>query len=209
MIQIEILRKNRFTYLHHLYKKSSGSTFPDMNMWEIGRELGFGKEKTENITDYLENEGLLKYTALGGTIAITHPGIVEVEEALSHPEEPTQYFPPVNVINIHHMESSQIQQGASYSTQSQFIDTLSKNDILAFIESLKGNLYELELEDNEQSEISADISTIEAQLSSSRPKRNILKECLTSIQRILEGAAGSIVAQQLFPLIPPLLRSMQ
>lgn len=208
MVSIEELKKHRFQFLHFLYEKTEGDEHSHVNMWELGEELGFEKEKTNKITQYLVGESLMEYAAMGGIISITHQGVIEVENALTHPEEPTEYFPPVNIININHMENSQIQQSSSYSTQTQSIETNNINDLLGFIEILKTKLPELELRAEDKSEIEADIATLHAQLDSARPKENILKESLSSIQRILEGATGAVVAHQLIPLIPPLLSAI-
>ncbi|MCK4348668.1 MAG: hypothetical protein KAW47_08635 [Thermoplasmatales archaeon] len=174
----------------------------------MGNELGFDRAETDRISQYLVGEYLMEYAAQGGIIAITHQGVIEVEDALSNPEEPTQYFPPVNIINIHHMQNSQIQQGTVESTQSQHIELKTKNDIFEFVELVKSKLPDLSLNAEDMAEIEADINTVQSQISSSRPKKSILRECLSSMQRLLEGIAGSVVAQQLIPLIPPLIASL-
>jgi len=108
MNSIEQKKKDRFKYLNLLYEKSGGDKLNDQNMFGVGTELGFSEAETMAITQYLNGENLIEHTTIGGGIAITHYGVKEVEGALSHPEESTHYFPPVNIINIHHMEGSQI-----------------------------------------------------------------------------------------------------
>lgn len=202
---IEELRKKRFQYLNLLYGKTGGDKFNLVNMWDLGNELGFSKEETKTITQYLKGEGLMEYATIGGGIGITHYGVKEVEDARSHPEQPTHYFPPVNIINIHHMEGSQIQQGTISSTQTGSFLIKNKNDIVEFVKLLKEKLPEFNLNSEDKSAIKADIATLESQVASSRPKPGILKECLTSIQRVLEGAGGTIISQQLLPYILQLL----
>ena len=208
MNSIDELRKKRFQFLHRLYEKTEGNEREMINMWDLGNELGFGRAETDKISQYLVGEYLMEYAAMGGIITITHQGIIEVENAISHPEEPTQYFPPVNIINIHHMQNSQIQQGTVEGTQSQHIESKTKSDISEFVELVKAKLPDLCLDAEDMAEIEADINTVQSQVSSSRPKKSILMECLSSMQRVLEGAAGSVVAQQLIPLIPPLIASL-
>jgi hypothetical protein len=208
MVHIDELRKKRFQFLHRLYERTEGNEREMINMWELGNELGFDRAETDRISQYLVGEYLMEYAAQGGIIAITHQGVIEVEDALSNPEEPTQYFPPVNIINIHHMQNSQIQQGTVESTQSQHIELKTKNDIFEFVELVKSKLPDLSLNAEDMAEIEADINTVQSQISSSRPKKSILRECLSSMQRLLEGIAGSVVAQQLIPLIPPLIASL-
>lgn len=88
---LEIKRK-RFQFLKSLYEITGGNLFASVNMWELGQELGFTRSDTDLIVQYLVGEGLVKYFTLGGGIVITHWGVVQVEEALTQPDKPTQYF---------------------------------------------------------------------------------------------------------------------
>lgn len=141
---IDDLKKKRFQYLNLLYEKTGGDKFNRVSMWELGNELGFERDETHSITQYLTGEGLMEYAALEGIIAITHYGVKEVEKALIHPEQPTHYFPPVNIINIEHMEGSQIQQGTISSTQTGNFQVTNGSDISQFIGILKEKLSELQ-----------------------------------------------------------------
>jgi hypothetical protein len=126
---IEDLRKKRFQYLNLLYEKSRGDKFNRVSMWELGNELDFERNETRSITQYLGSAGLMEYATMGGGIAITHYDVKEVEEALRHPEQPTHYFQPVNIINIQHMEGSQIQQGTNSSSQTGHFQLSNGADI--------------------------------------------------------------------------------
>ena len=208
MASIDELQKKRFQFLHRLYEKTEGNEREMINELELGNELGFDKAETEIISQYLVGEYLMEYAARRA-IAITHQGVIEVEGALLHPEEPTQYFPPVNIINIHHMEGSQIQQGTVSSNQTGNFRLTNTPDFNDFIRLLKEKHPELNLNEEDGSEINAEISTLESQIGSSRPKPGIIQESLLSIKRILEGAGGAIVAQQLLPFIPSLLDALK
>ena len=204
VIVIEELRKKRFQYLELAYNKSGGSSFKHLNMWELGSELGFNRDEIGTICEYLNGEGLLEHRTVGGGIAITHYGVREIEEALAHPTKPTHYFPPVNVIHIHHMEQSQIQQGTVGSTQSASF-SFNAGAITSFVSELKAALPQLGLSQDASSEVDAEIKTIEAQLGSSRPKGSIVKESLASVRRILESASGGVIAQNLLHFLAGLL----
>jgi len=208
-MEINELKAARFKFLNHLYKLTGGDEMKWYQQSEIGQDLGFDEQLTDLIGQYLKNEGLIEYHAFGPMIGITHYGVNEIEDALSNPDQSSQYFPPVvNIINISHMKGSQIQQGTTQSTQTQSTDINNNNDIHDFIEMLKTKIPELNLNEDDKLEVEADMASVQSQLMSSRPKKNILNECIRSIQRALEGAAGSVVAQQLIPLIPPLLSAM-
>jgi hypothetical protein len=59
-------------------------------MWEIGDQLGFDRDLTISIAQYLKDEGLLEFRALGGIISITHYGNKEVEENLKRCAQVTE-----------------------------------------------------------------------------------------------------------------------
>jgi hypothetical protein len=208
MNSLEEKRKARFKFLNLLYEKTGGDRHLDQNMWELGQELGFDKDLTSTVTQYLEGEMLLEHTSIGGGIGITHYGVKEVETAILHPDQPTQYFPAVNIINIHNMVGSNIQQGTTSSNITSSYKANQLDDLATFIEKLKATLPEISLSSDDKNEIETDIATIETQTSSSRPKHGIIKESLCSIQRILEGAAGSILAQQLVQSLPLLINNI-
>jgi hypothetical protein len=205
MPNIEELRKNRFQYLNCLYEESGGNEHNHLNCFDLGEELGFSRDEVITITQYLAGEGLMEHVTLGGGIAITHFGVKEVEEALSHPERESHYFPPVNIIQIQHMENSQIQQGSIDSSQKGTFNSTGGAELTDFLKLLKSKLPELKLLDSDQAELGADVDTINSQVGSSRPKTGIIKECLMSIKRILEGAGGNVVAKELLSHIPALL----
>lgn len=205
MDEITELKKKRFLFLKTIYTESKGNELTSFNMFEVGKHLGFEISETKNIAHYLNGEGLIKFFAMGGEIVITHPGIVEVEKVLSKPDESTKYFPPLNIININHMENSQIQQGNVHSSQVINLSLENKNNIKDFLEILKQRNSELNLSTNDGKELKAEISTIESQLDSSKPKKNIIKESLSTIRNILEGAVGSVLASELLLKLPALL----
>jgi hypothetical protein len=67
-------------------------------------------------------------------------------------------------------------------------------------------LTELKLTADQNKQLAADLSTIEAQLSAPRPRRGTIGECLASVRNILEGCVGSLIAsnllQQLGQILP-------
>lgn len=186
----------RFKFLKLLYEVTGGNQNCFVNMWEIGKELGFDRKDTDLICQYLEGEGLIEYKTLGGGISITHWGVMQIEEAVSEPEKKTQYFPSVvNIINVEQMNNSQIQQGNEHSVQ-----TFNQNSDMdfkkleLFLEQMKKDIEKLNLEEDTYKEAMAEINTVATQVSSPKPKNSIIQECLKTLRNILEGTAGSIVA---------------
>lgn len=203
--KIRETQQRRFQFLLKLFELSEGNELFDIDAFELGDQLGFKNDETNRIDDYLRGENLIKGIA-STRIAITHYGIVEIERALTKPDEPTTYFPPVNIIHIGQMIGSQIQQSTNKSSQ---VLNYSSNDIeviTKFIADLKGQLPALKLDAETQAEVKADVETIEIQVKSPHPKHIIIREGLLSLRRILEDAAGSVIAALLVQQIVALLK---
>jgi hypothetical protein len=122
---VERKRAKRFEFMKAAYEGIHGDRSAIFSKFELGKTLRFEDLETMQIARYQTDEGLIK--SLGGDAAhITHPGVREVEAALSAPDKPTDHFPPVNLIVIEQMTQSQIQQGTVGSSQS---GKFSLNDI--------------------------------------------------------------------------------
>jgi hypothetical protein len=202
---IQEMRKKRFVFLRKCYEVSEGSTLQIFEMWKVGEELGFDRKLTGVVTEYLDGEDLIKYTTLGGGISITHRGIVEIEQALGDPDEPTDHFPPLNVIYVGQMIDSQIQQASPAAAQVTFREGKDE-ELRALVESLSNSIEEFGLDDQEKSDLQAEILTIEAQTSKSKPNRTIIAESLRSIRTILEQAAGAALAVGFIEVIKTLVQ---
>lgn len=196
-IDLEKEKANRLRFVKLLYEKSGGDEFNWVSMWDLGKELGFDSGTTQRITQYLNGEHLLKHQALGGTIGITHWGVKEMEQALSDPNKPTTHFPAVvNVIQIAgDVVGSQIQQATEESQQIQITQD-TQRALTEFLSRLEKDLTEIKAEANTLRDLKADIQTIKAQLGAAQPKRSIVREALSSVRSILEGAGATLLAAE-------------
>jgi hypothetical protein len=109
--------------------------------------------------------------------------------------------------NIGSMQNSQLQQASTHSQQTLEF-TISNDDIALFIEVLKLSVDKLTLTKNDKAELDAEISTIDHQLGSPKPKKIILSECLKSVRNIIEGTTGSIVATGLLAQLNAIIGSV-
>jgi hypothetical protein len=97
-----------------------------------------------------------------------------------------------NTITIGSMHNSQIQQDSDNSNQ--YYGTAEfKKDLEKFVSEVKSDIDQLKGDDEAKQSLRADLDTIKAQLSSSSPKKTILRECLMSAKNILEGATGGVL----------------
>jgi hypothetical protein len=199
MTTVEDKKKQRLQFLHELYRLTNGNENASANMYEIGKIYNFDNETTQICVQYLEGEGLVKSQALGGRIggliAITHLGVKEVEQALSNPQSSTKYFPPasaVHIINVQTMTNSQIIQDSPHSKQTIDMDENKIEDIKEVIKSIRKSFDQFDLPKAQKSELQSDIQTIEAQVSSSKPKHQMINECLKSIANVLQGVGSAV-----------------
>jgi hypothetical protein len=192
----------RFRFLKYLYERTGGSETEIVPDAEAMQGSGLSKSDFDLVCDYLLKEGLIEGTL--DAVCLAHAGVVEVEAALSQPDRPTEHF-PVNIIHIEQMSHSQIQQGTADSTQSAMFGSLDLAAVTGFVRALKTQLPQLGLTGDDGAVAQSDLATIETQLSSPRPKVEIVKESLRSIRNIAEGAVGSMAASGIVAGIAKLL----
>jgi hypothetical protein len=199
-------RQNRFQLLKWLYDLAGGNSQKIVSMPEAGVYAGLSNADAAEAMTYLHNEGLAEHKAFGGRVVITHRGVKEIEDALATPQQPTTYFPPAsNVIHIHSMVGSQIQQRTVGSNQQQTVSMPDAAATKALMEEFRRALAELPLGANHAAEADAEISTIDAQLRSTKPKPAIIRESLKTLRSLLEGVASNVVAAKLIVSIGTLL----
>lgn len=203
MSEIEEIKKQRFQFLHHLWQVAGGDQSKRVLIRQISEKLGLNENEARVIVQYLHGEELLEITTHGfnvpsyldASLYIKHKGIMEVEQALSKPESPTSHFPAsvVNYINVGTMTNSNIAQASSGANQSITISQQAKQDLVDLVNTLKEFLDRQELQQDKRDELRSDISTIESQLESPKPKTGILSESLSSAKGILESASSIAV----------------
>jgi hypothetical protein len=204
MSTLEEKRANRLKFMRSLYEATGGRSLQMVNMFDLGPQVGIVGEDLEGVTEYLVGEGLMEYAALGGEISITHRGVVEVEESMANPDEPTAHFPPINLISIGVMSNSQIQQGSPAAVQAGQWQT-SGDDIRAFVSELRRTRDQLGLDEDGIHDLETQLTAIEKQAASDSPRWERIRSGLLVIQEILTTAAGTALAQVLLGQLRNLL----
>lgn len=198
MADISEVQKKRFDFLSTLYDESKANRFAYYKKREIGAETGVDADEAETIVDYLRGERLVDTTK--EDVAISHFGIKEVEAARTNPKEPTDHF-PANVIVVGQMIDSQISQASPGAVQ-YILNVDDRRVIEEIVTLLKENLDGLHLSSEQESDLLADVGTIEEQMKSSKPKWTIIKESANSLKEILlTVAAVSTVAPNIIHLL--------
>lgn len=118
---IDEKRKKRFQFLNALYEFAGGSRLINISYSDLGEKIGFSKEESDQISDFLSDEKLIEFVAFGGQMSITHKGILEIENARSKPQDETKYFPPFNIFIMGNVSNSNIQVGNNNQVQNKGI----------------------------------------------------------------------------------------
>jgi truncated hemoglobin YjbI len=105
----------------------------------------------------------------------------EKAAAASAPQNINNFYGPV--------QNPQIQQGNNSAHQTS--SSIDSEILSALMQKLSDSLRDLNLNQDDQSEIIADVETVRTQLASPRPKNAIIGSCISSIRSILEKAGGS------------------
>ena len=111
---LEEKRKNRFVLLRELYDITDGlANSHSINIRQVGKEVGMDENLALDTFEYLKDEGLAQWMALGGYGTITHWGVKEVEDALDH--KPTAHFPG-NIVLLVNSPGANVSSGEGHST---------------------------------------------------------------------------------------------
>jgi hypothetical protein len=76
------------------------------------------------------------------------------------------------------------------------------------VRSLRASIDDLGLEEADRAELEAEVQTLEAQVASPRPKKEIVQPSLQSARNILQGAASGVTAQGILEGINLLLSAL-
>ena len=86
--ELDEKRRLQFLLLSRLYEIADGGA---LDIREVGRSTGMTDDEALDAFDYLKDEGLTRWMAIGGIGTITEAGINEIEEA--YDERSTAHFP--------------------------------------------------------------------------------------------------------------------
>jgi hypothetical protein len=187
-------KRRRFQFLRHLYEATGSDEFVSVNDQELGNELGFTLDETDQVVDYLVGEYLIKRLGMGSSdISITHQGIVEVEKALSKPDQPTQYSPPVNVIFDQRGQHVTYQYNAAGDIN--FGAVQNRMDVVAELEKLKAEFERAHeagvLDEDTVLDARYQIDKAASQANKEEPDKKSVLEHLEAAKALIAGVAGA------------------
>jgi hypothetical protein len=190
MTTIEERQRQRFRFLEAVYRLTDGQRLVQVPLDVIEPAIGLSHEEADPVFDYLLQQGLVE-THLGASqVELTQQGILEYEAASTRPTQPTAHFPP-NIINVHTMIGSQIQQATVHSSQelTQTLNVEQQSAVKAWLADVRAATHGLD--PDSRGEVDAQLSTIDAQLKTRRPSLATIRAAAQAILPWLTAAADA------------------
>jgi hypothetical protein len=211
MVDLNKRKADRLRVMNEFFEAASGSEQAIIDTEAVQTKLGLSDQEMADACKYLEGEELIRLMPglWGGRpfphrVLLTHWGIREVEESREHPEAPTEHFPPQVTVTQHFhgdVIGSPIQAGSPGATQTTTVGDLNLELVREVVDQYEKDEVALGLDASKAEEARAEVKTIGAQLDSPRPKPAVIRESLTSLRALVEGAAGSMAAVGLLSLL--------
>ena len=201
----EDIGEKRLKFLYRLYQLSEGEDSQEISLNKIREEMGFSTPLTQDIVSWLEEEDLARSLSAGAAISITSNGADEIEEALIERDHATRHFPPMRNITRNDRENMYIPQANLEDLQMITVGSNRYRDLKEVIQLLGSSIDRLGLDTQQTTTLRVEVNAIEAQLLSAKPKAAVIPKSLDIIRRILEGASGSPLDQDLLSKILALM----
>jgi hypothetical protein len=210
MVDLNKRKADRLRVMNEFFEAASGSEQAFIDTEAVRTKLGLSDQEMVDACKYLEGEGLINpgrglwARPFPHRVQLTHWGIREVEESREHPETPTEHFPALLTVTQHFhgdVIGSPIQAGSPGATQTTTVGDLNLELVREVVDQYEKDEAALGLDASKADEARAEINTIRAQLDSPRPKPVVIRESLTSLRALVEGAAGSMAAAGLLDLL--------
>jgi hypothetical protein len=200
---IERRRDDRTRVMNAIFNAAGGSQGTFVPMEPIGTELNLDDDRLADATDYLEGQGLIKpMRAVWGRrtpiqVMLTHAAILEVEESRTKPSEATEHLAPyTSITNIYNAPVGAVgnQVNSPGATQTVTAGDLNFGDVRDAVDIIRATVGQVGLGTAVDTDVLADLDTIDAQLRRSEPRQGVIRESLQAIQQVMIGAGGSLAA---------------
>ncbi len=167
-------------FLLQLFKASNGDVSTKVSMYDIGETLGMDRNRANFITTELVGFDFVEIRTLSGGIGITDLGI---DAARNLGAEGGQ-------------QEKSLRLGSG-----PVLEETGKNACETMVTTIKSRATRLGLDYDAMAELMADLKTIDAQLTSPKPKTGIIRESFRSVQAILKTTGDNEIAGKIQELI--------
>jgi hypothetical protein len=165
-MQMTDIEDHAVRFLEALNEHTCGDRSVTVSMYDVGESLGWEREAASRIAEELIGEGWVEVKTLNGGVSITEEGLAQFKGG----------------------EDSS--GGAVQLGTEPILTTGERTSLDGIVAALKMEAGEKSWDFDLLSEVMADLRTLDAQLSSPRPKTAIVRECLRSLLTVLESSEG-------------------
>jgi hypothetical protein len=158
-------------FLIRLFEQTDGESSVQVSMYDIGELLGLERDAATKVAEELMGSQLVEIRTLSGGIGISAEGSALVQDLIG---------PPTSSVS----ESTKL-------GDEPILDSAGRHAVEQTVTLLKSQTGKLGLDYETMTELMADLKTIDAQMTSSRPKTVIIRECLRSILAASSGAENA------------------
>jgi len=141
-------------------------------VFEKAVERGVPSGETRPAFDYLVAQRLAERVTMGGTIRITHAGVVEFEATVQRPHEATKHFEPTTIQNFNGPVG--VVQTGSHNTANVVQQVSEAAELLRCIAQLRVEAEKLPKESERVDAIEV-VDALEAEAKAEQPKKALVK----------------------------------
>ncbi len=175
------ISENERNFLIKLYELTQGNPSSQVSMYDLGEAIGLDRDNALKTAEVLFGFGLAEIKTLAGGIGITEAGLSEV---------------------MGNDADKKMAGAAGFRLgDAPIIDDAGKKSVEQVISDIKTKAGSLGLDFDTLEELLADLKTIDVQLTSSRPKTKIIRECFQSIIDVLQKVNAYELVNQVKGLI--------
>jgi hypothetical protein len=190
--------RNRLRFMDALYRITGGRARQMAETLHVFASAGIPQDQRNDALLYLMEQGLVT-VGDGSWVELTPAGLAEFEESMRGRE--AEHLPPVNILNVHTVIASQIQQGTSNQRVEWLQDRRLANDYKQFVVTAHQLMPDLRLRREDSRSFAAQVETIEGELMGPKPRLGVLRGAATAANAILTSAATTAATQELLRLL--------
>lgn len=155
-------------FLTEVYLRTQGDPAATVSMYDIGKALGMDRQNSLKTAEYLICSRFVEIKTLSGGIGITDQGLARA----------------------HQLGISAVDDGIAFTAlgDAPVLDEAVHQIVEQIAAELKSQMGEKGLDFDSLAELMADLKTVDAQLSSPKPKTAVIRECFQSIKGVLQMA---------------------
>jgi len=161
-----IIYENEQKFLIELFNQTQGDVSRQVSMFAVGEALGMDRTLSKKMAESLMGWDLVEVRTLSGAIAITAQGNEEARKSGA--------------------TSGTSGNSLTKLGKSAVIDDADRKGIEQIVTELKSQVGNMGLNFDLLTELAADLKTVDAQMTSPKPKTDILRESFRSVRAILE-----------------------